>query len=283
MGAIGISRYKLDHALSKLAIQHGATILEQTTVKDISTKDNHTLIHIEGNDIMASMVVLSYGKLSILEKKIKKIEKKANEYVGVKYHVRGNFPIDSIALHNFEGGYCGMSAIEDGKYCVCYLADARLLKKYKGDIQSLEREILWQNPLLQKIFTESEFLFKVPVTISNIEFKVKNPVYRDMLFLGDAAGSIAPLSGNGMSMALHAAKLAYREIKKYVDGNQHHDEMLKNYERQWRKNFYWRVKIGSILQQIIGNTNATHWALKVLKPFPWLVNRIVKATHGKQF
>ena len=37
-----------------------------------------------------------------------------------------------------------------------------------------------------------------------------------MLMLGDAAGMITPLCGNGMSMAMHASKLAYEAIHSFL-------------------------------------------------------------------
>ena len=59
--------------------------------------------------------------------------------MGVKYHIRTDFPKDLIALHNFKDGYCGISAIEDNRYCLCYLTDRNNVKKY-GTIAEMERE-----------------------------------------------------------------------------------------------------------------------------------------------
>ena len=52
---------------------------------------------------------------------------KLNNYIGVKYHIKINWPEDLIALHNFENGYCGISQIEGNKYCLCYLTTAKTL------------------------------------------------------------------------------------------------------------------------------------------------------------
>ena len=49
-------------------------------------------------------------------------------------------------------------------------------------------------------------LFEEPVTIAQISFAKKTQIENHVLCIGDAAGMITPLCGNGMSMALHAIK-----------------------------------------------------------------------------
>jgi flavin-dependent dehydrogenase len=50
-----------------------------------------------------------------------------------------------------------------------------------------------------------------------------------VLMLGDAAGMITPLCGNGMSMAMHSAKLAFTEINNFLQQKISRNEMEKNY------------------------------------------------------
>ena len=71
----------------------------------------------------------------------------------------------------------------------------------------MEENVLYKNPCFKKIFSETEFLFNEPVTISQISFDKKTQTENHVLMLGDAAGMITPLCGNGMSMAMHSASL----------------------------------------------------------------------------
>ena len=70
----------------------------------------------------------------------------------------------------------------------------------------MEREILSKNPHLEKIISERQSFYEQPITISQVSFNKKTQVENHVLMLGDAAGLIAPLSGNGMSMAMHSGK-----------------------------------------------------------------------------
>jgi hypothetical protein len=110
-----------------------------------------------------------------------------NNYVGIKYHIKTNFPPDTIALHNFDDGYCGIVKIEDDKYCLCYLTTAANLQRCNGSVKEMEQAILCQNPYLQTIFSNSEFLYEEPLAISQISFDKKEQVENHVLMIGDSA------------------------------------------------------------------------------------------------
>jgi len=147
----------------------------------------------------------------------------------------------------------------------------------------MEQNILYKNPFLKKIFTEAEFIFKEPVTISQISFERKTLIQNHVMMLGDAAGMITPLCGNGMSMALHSSKIASIYIDQYLNKEVTMTEMEKRYRQQWENNFGKRLKVGRIIQRMFGKELTTNLFISLLKPFPFLVNKIIKATHGKEF
>ena len=75
-------------------------------------------------------------------------------FVGVKTHMQGNFPDDLVALHNFTGGYCGVSKVENGNMNICYLANYKSFQQYKN-IDSFNKQVLYKNPHLKNIFENS--------------------------------------------------------------------------------------------------------------------------------
>ncbi len=110
----------------------------------------------------------------------------------------------------------------------------------------MEKNVLFKNPFLKKIFNESEILFHEPVTISQISFDKKNQVENHVLMLGDAAGMITPLCGNGMSIAFHTSKIAFEQIDSFLKGNISRKEMENNYTTKWQKEFASRLRTGRI-------------------------------------
>ena len=101
-------------------------------------------------------ILMSNGKDSFVQ------DNPGTNYVGVKYHVLADLPESEIGLHNFPGGYCGISKIEGNRYCFCYLTKSENLKNNKQSISDMEKNILKQNPVLGKILNDMTVLSEAP-------------------------------------------------------------------------------------------------------------------------
>ena len=288
LGGFGVSRFLLDHSLVQIARSVGAIVKENTKVNDILFDQSVFSIDGSGQTYTAKVVCGSFGKRSNIDIRWKRefslaAKNKLNNYIGIKYHIKTDFPGDTIALHNFDNGYCGIVKIEEDKYNLCYLTTAINLQKSKGSVPLMEKTILAQNPHLEKIFAESKFLFDEPITISQISFDKKTLVENHVLMTGDAAGMITPLCGNGMSMALHASKIVFHQINLYLEGRISRAEMEEQYSRQWNHEFSRRLKMGRLIQSLFGNKLLTNSFIGLVKPFPAVANFLIRKTHGAPF
>lgn len=288
LGGFGISRYTLDHLLANIARREGVVLMEETKVVNVVYRNNTFVVFSSRGETEVAIAAGTYGKRSNLDAKWKRPftqvkPNKLNHYVGVKYHIETFFPEDMIALHNFENGYCGISRVENNKYCLCYLTTARNLRKSHNDIQAMEKNILQKNPFLEKIFSNARFLYAEPLTISRISFNRKNQVDDHVLMIGDAAGMITPLCGNGMSMALHGSKLAFEEINQFMKGRITRYEMELQYTQQWEKHFGRRLQVGRFMQRFFGSASLSNFLITTVKPFPKFVAFLIGQTHGKPF
>jgi flavin-dependent dehydrogenase len=197
LGGFGISRYLLDASLAVIARKSGAVIMEKSRVEAVEFKSDFAISYKRsgeaGVEVAAARVCCAaYGKRSNLDIKwnrnfLKSTRRKTDNYVGIKYHINTPWKNSLIGLHNFKDGYCGISKIEGGTCCLCYMTRAENLKLYKGDIKKMETEVLHKNIHLKKIFSECTVLEDFPVSISQINFNKKNTVENGTLMLGDAA------------------------------------------------------------------------------------------------
>ena len=287
LGGFGISRYYLDSALAKLAEQSGVQVLEETKIDDVAYSDNcHTIG--ASNKLLSTVCCAAYGKRSNLDIKwkrkfLKTSKSPLDNYVGIKYHVKTNWEENVIGLHNFDNGYCGISKIEGDKYCLCYMTNAENLKKSGNNIAQLEETFLYKNPHLKKIFLNSEKVESFPITISQINFNKKTQVENHVLMLGDSAGMITPLCGNGMSIALHTAKIAAMLIQLFLNQEISRTKMEALYKKEWKRQFASRLKMGRILQHFFGNNRLSNLFVGAFRTFPSLSGPVIKMTHGKPF
>ena len=114
LGGFGVSRYKLDAYLANKVIELGGEIVFET-VKTVDFSEDVFTISTQSGAIFQSKVALgAFGKRSNLDIELnRKFIQQKSPWLGVKAHYSGDFPNDLVGLHNFEGGYCGISKVED--------------------------------------------------------------------------------------------------------------------------------------------------------------------------
>ncbi|MGZ8544479.1 MAG: NAD(P)/FAD-dependent oxidoreductase, partial [Flavisolibacter sp.] len=287
LGGFGISRYTLDSLLAQLAKAAGVVLMEKTKVEAVSYDDGFKL-ESGPQQYSAAVCLAAFGKRSNLDVKwnrnfLQAYDKRLENFIAVKYHIRIPWPGDVIGLHNFENGYCGISKIDNDLYCLCYMTRASELKKYGNQIQALEEKNLCRNPHLQKIFSQATVETGFPITISQVSFNQKTPVENHVLMLGDAAGMITPLCGNGMSIALHTGKIAAEQVNGFLSGKTNRLQMETAYRAEWKKHFASRLRTGRILQRFFGKPGLSNIFVQTFRHLPFLASPLVKMTHGKSF
>ncbi len=282
LGAISISRYKLDHFLYIQALKHGVTVHVNTTVNHVMFRhDEFTIELSEGKSYKSPVVIGAYGKRSQLDRVFQRpFFLQRSPYLGVKYHRLLEHPNDLVSLHNFQSGYCGVSMVENNIVNVCYMVDNQLLRKYKT-IPILESEVLCKNPHLKYLFTHSRSIFEKPLVINEISFYPKKQVVDHMLMSGDAAGLITPLCGNGMAMAIRSAQILSELILDYFQHTMDRQTLEERYTIIWHKHFARRLWIGRNIQKSFENRTFSESALSILSIFPGMLSHIIKLTHGQ--
>lgn len=281
LGGFGISRFTLDNFLYEKALENGCEVIFEA-VKEVHFENDNFYVTTNNNQTYITEIVLgAFGKRSILDQKLSRsFIKKKSPWLAVKAHYSGIFPNDSVELHNFDGGYCGVSKVENDIINICYLADYKTFKEYK-DIEEYQSEVLSKNPHLKRIFETTELLFEKPITISQISFEEKKCVENHILMIGDTAGLIHPLCGNGMAMAIHSGKIASELVYDFIKGTISRRDLEKKYKTAWNKNFRKRIRMGRILASILRINLLSKIVMQLIIRFPSLLPIIIRKTHGK--
>lgn len=282
LGGFGMSRYELDFQLYQLALKNGVEVL-QDGVTNVEFRNDSFQVETKSNGSFISKITIgAFGKRSNLDIAFnREFIKKKSPYLGVKIHVSGEFPEERVALHNFKGGYCGVSKVENNHINLCYITDFKAFKKYK-DIEAFQRDVLFKNEALKAIFSNSKPEFDKPLSISQISFETKKPVENHIIMCGDTAGMIHPLCGNGMGMAIRSSQLASELIIDYLEGKfRSRKELEQRYTKIWNTTFNLRLKVGHSIAYLFRQDWLAPKLLFLLSVFPFLIPLIIKMTHGK--
>ena len=281
LGGFGISRYALDNLFYNRV--KDTVEFKFETVRAIHFKENIFQVETQSNlRFTANFVVGAFGKRSNLDGWLERnfIQKKSN-WLAVKAHYNYDFPDDKVALHNFEGGYCGLSQVETGAVNACYLTSYASFKPY-GNVELFQLEVLQKNKNLDHFFQNAEAIFEKPLSISQISFDKKQSVVDHIFMIGDSAGLIHPLCGNGMAMAIHSAKIFSECYLRHRSKKQLNRAKLEElYVQSWQNHFAKRLATGRRIQKLLLHPKLSNLGYGVARLFPSIVPNIIKQTHGE--
>ena len=281
LGGFGISRYSLDNFLFQKAIANGCQVIQETVENIDFAEDFFTVKTAEGRELKSKIVLGAFGKRSNIDQKLHRgFIKKKSLWLAVKAHYSGTFPDGFVGLHNFKGGYCGVSKVENNKINICYLADYDTFKSYKN-LEEYQVKVVAKNPNLKTILETMTMVSERPLTISQISFAQKNAVENHILMIGDTAGLIHPLCGNGMAMAIHSAKIVSELTANFLNNKLSRKALEEKYTKEWNYNFKTRLRTGRLLASLMQKPKLSEALLRILITFPFLLSIIINKTHGK--
>ena len=144
----------------------------------------------------------------------------------------------------------------------------------------MEEQILSENAYLKEYLSFKK-LYNQPEVISQVNFSNKEVIEDHAFMLGDAAGLIVPLCGNGMSMALNAAYGFSQLSELFFDKAISRSQLESQYQKWWKKEFALRLKAGRVLQSLFYKPSLSNPTLRLLNRFPKATDAIVGLTHGR--
>lgn len=220
--ALGISRAVFDEALLNHAASRGLVVRDTTTATAPIVEDGRVAgINLHGagengaeESVRATIVIAADGRRSMLQRALipgigDPLTTSPRSWFGFKAHFpdRTGGLARRIELFVFAGGYAGLGPVEGGRLDLALIARVDALNACGGSPQRLFEERMLANPLLASRL-HGEAPCSPWKTIGPLRFNVRRPASHGAIFLGDAAGTIDPFSGEGMSNALRGAELA---------------------------------------------------------------------------
>lgn len=281
LGGFGLSRYAFDFFLMRKAAENGCTIIKDTVQQVSYINDQFEVQTTTSGKLYSPMVLGAFGKRTALDNKLNRsFIKQLSPWLAVKAHYSGPFDNQMVALHHFKGGYCGVSKVENEKINICYLTDYATFKKYRS-ITEFQEQVLFKNKHLETLFQNCTMEFDAPMSIGQLSFEKKEAVKDHLLMIGDAAGLIHPLCGNGMGMAIHSAKISAELVIRFLQHKElSRNEMEQQYAQLWHHHFNKRLQMGRFLSTLLQKERLADLMTSGLANFPFILPQLIKRTHG---
>ncbi|MBV8578147.1 MAG: FAD-dependent monooxygenase [Acetobacteraceae bacterium] len=252
--AFGLSRCTLDAALLRVAEARGATILRGRAARSLRGLE----VEAEGvSHLRGAAVFLATGKHEL---RGARRSAPPGDLVGFKTYLR-LAPAEHARLLShveivlFQGGYAGLQPVDQGRATLCVLVSRARLNREDGwdGLLSALRE---ESSHLGHRLAGAEPCLARPVAIAGVPFGFLHSGSRadvpGLFRLGDQAGVVPSLAGDGIATALLSGRLAACVHLSAKDAQAYHRTLR------------------ACLARPVGLAMAAHWACRT-RAQPWVL------------
>jgi geranylgeranyl reductase family protein len=250
---MAIKRIILDEKIARAAAAAGANLVERSPVVKAEFSPEAKLWTVScggerSKDYQAKMLVAADGATSKLARCLGLVTTKADSVCSRAYikAETSDFTSDGVVFYppSLLPGYCALfrEARDELSFC-CYLIPGG--EYVPTDLSRVHHSLIKEDPYVSKAIgsrAEVEKMKAAPLRLGGIAQS-----YSDrLLIIGDAAGQIDPLTGEGIQYGMDAAKIAADTLEEAFAVNNFSEQFLQRYHRRWMKafgwDFYWSQK-----------------------------------------
>ncbi|RAP77547.1 NAD(P)/FAD-dependent oxidoreductase [Paenibacillus montanisoli] len=285
--AMGVSRYLLDSALHRAAVNSGVLLQTAATVTSVQpSAKGYSVTTKQGEEsktYQVRAVIAAWGAncRSGLPGH-RPHDNTADTHIGVKSHFRGIDMEPVVELYFFEGGYLGISPIEGGLVNVAALLKRKAFPDTEKSILGLIQAACSRNPKLDHKLKNAVPVPGTQAAVAPVQLNRKPVAWDIVPHIGDAAVMIPPLCGDGMSMALRSALLCAPLAEQYLRGAISLAGWQSEYSHSIQREFKSPLMWGRRLQWLFGVPALPRMILSAAHLVPGLAFGLVKATRLKE-
>jgi menaquinone-9 beta-reductase len=200
------------------------------------------------------------------------------QFVGFKAHARGILLSTDLELHFSDGAYVGLSSQKDGTVNICGLfRRTKSLRHFDFASVEIFRRVLslsGRDRLAEASFNADSFR-----AVAGISLKREANCPPKECRIGDSICMIAPLTGNGMSIALESATLAVPVLAEYSRGAVDWTEARAHVSQLCDKHLRRRLVSASILQNAVFTDFGRRAMMYLLETFPQVLTLWFRLTR----
>lgn len=269
--AVSVTRHRLDTVMLAEAARLGTPVERGVTVREI---DGMTVRTADGATFAPDALFLASGKHDVRGMVRPEDARGADPTLGLRVRIAPSPALRAaldggIELHLFDRGYAGLAMQEDGTANLCIAVHRSRLQAAGSPAQLLEtlgREM----PALGEWVALVDG--RAPIdAIANVPYGWRQRAGVDATFrLGDQAGVIPSLAGEGMGIALASGVAA---ADAYVRGG---PASAAHWQEDFARRLARPIGIASIVRQVAESTRAA-WLLPLMRPA--LIQVIANATR----
>lgn len=269
----GLDRVRLERVLLDRAAAGGARVHEGSTVREVKPGRNGSVLTVSGKDgpqrWAAGVVVGADGPGSMVARAFR-VDRPTHRlrHAGLTVHredpdaAASGTPMTAQMLIG-RGWYCGVAPVPGGRVNIGLVMTERQLRsslRESGSALAAVREAVRALPPPRRAWQDAPETDETVVALPLAQ-RVSRRGGPGFLLVGDAAGFIDPLSGEGLHRSLVSAELAASAIAAWRRGDA---TALERYDHRMRARFAPKDLLSWLLQLFLARPGALDYALSRL-------------------
>lgn len=271
---LAINREIFDSYLLEKAKEAGARVLLGAEVKNISRSGEHWIVETATDRYITRLLVGADGRKSLVSKFLKNdVELPVKRVALHAYALSEELNRRRGEMHLFENGsYVGVNPTGEHEVNFSLVLDADELQALGGPRSALNHYIHKSKNLSSRFtpFAEDDVI----TAAYPIQHRTRSIIPAPhVALLGDAAGFVDPLTGEGMYNALLSAKIFSEEIKKARSQSLIiQQKAFEHYEKRYSQVLKSKIRLNRFFQFLIKKPKWVELVARFLKTHPSRAN-----------
>jgi flavin-dependent dehydrogenase len=241
-------------------------------------------------EIQARVTVAANGRFSALVRKTGRTyvrNRFRTSYFGLKQHLvlaeaEASEPPSAVGLHLVPGAYGGTCRVEGPLTNFCALLPESAVCRHRGNLDQVVRSCLRANPVLARI-TEAGTTASGWKTVAGVRVEVSTPRLPGIFYAGDCQGTVDPLGGQGMTMALMGAEVLAPYVEHALRADSDAAWALQRAAcAAWHRRFDRRVRLCRLLHHVLVNPMLIDAAAALGAVAPRLLSACYQQTRDRE-
>ena len=281
--AFSVSRRALDEAVLGMAAASGAVIRRGRSVRSLQAcAEGWTAKLEDGHEVAARDTFLATGKHDL--RGWKRPPGRQDDLIAFKLHCRLDAAqtaqlASCVELFVFPGGYAGLELVENGIANLCLVVRRREFAQLDHRWDALVGKLRSDSPPLDRRLCGSDACWERPLAVASIPYGHVHNGHNDNVHnrgnepwrLGDQAAVIPSFAGDGISIALHSARLA---AEHYLAGN-----ASAQFQTQLARDVRGQVRWATLLSQLLVHAPGQRVATALARMAPALISQVARRTR----
>ncbi len=271
-----LKRERFDNEIIKLAESNNVTFHFGIQIQSIKFEQDHISISDGVTHWKGHYLIGADGRQSIVGKWLNIAKKVTEQRVAIHTYLnaRSGNKSSQGEMHIFhDGSYCGLNPVSEEVWNFSIVCNGSKMKKYKST-EDLIKETIHGSKRLTELFDTATMSDKQSIKVTG---KITNPikslgcVEKQVALVGDAAGFVDPLTGEGIYHALLTAKVFSESMAKHTSFSM----ALEQYQSIIKKSYHKKEIVNYFFQWLIKHPRLCNGVASFLNLSPLIRNTFI--------